>query len=106
MKIATVRFNRLDGPVSCTPADMLGLQEVVMGTLHCHFTGYDQAAEAQRAHRRVRDDLEADNLHLFGAGAARAFWLAVNPEAMPWETFVRAAAADIKPYRFSIRFTA
>lgn len=106
MPIVTMSFARSDAPVDWTQANIFGLQESILIVLDRHFSGYEQAAGAQREHGRVKAELESEaNLHLFGSVEALRGGLSAHPMALAWSSFEQEAAARVAPYCVSIKFT-
>lgn len=106
MAIATVSFDRIDEAVNWDQTDIHGLQETVLVALGRHFPTFNEAADAQAQHRKVRTKVEGDStLNLFSMNEAFRAAVHADSRALEWEAFVRDATADIAPFCFSIRFS-
>ena len=100
-------FDRLDAEVDWDTTDIFGLQETVLVALDRHFETFNEAAGAQAAHRHVKAAVENDpTLNLFSINETFRAAVHADRAALQWESFVRAATAEIAPFCFSIRFTA
>jgi len=104
--IATLSFDRFDGPHDLKPDELDGLHEAVMEAFNRHFSGYDQGARALETYRRVQADINADKtFRLFSLLEVFKAALAAHPDALEWWAFENEAAAKIAPVCFSMRFT-